>query len=301
VGVLGAFAVTVWLCGPRAAAVLAAKMQSAEENSPKVALDRVGFVRLPEWLEQPMLLEVSEACSPWLSDEVGILDERSGRKLRDGLRTVPWVRDVRIERVFPDRFRLHLELRRPVLAVRSADGQPLCVVDRDGVALPHVELALPYVQLYREGGSPTMAVVPGDVCDEPRVHAAVGVANEWRERLAPIVARCPTLVEIDATNLGERWIPGPQYPEVRVTLRRHDGAPVVFGYGRPVDSPLPRVPVRNKAAVLSSVLQQHEGLDGLVAGDLRFRRRWADYLQPRAQGVRDPYADWKQLPPADGR
>ena len=300
-GVLGAFAVTVWLCGPRAAAVLAAKFETSGEHSPKVALDRVGFVALPDWLERPMLLEVSEACAPWLSDEIGILDEASGKKLRDGLLTVPWVRDVRVERVFPDKFRLHLSLRRPVLEVRTAADEPLCVVDADGIVLPHVEVALPIVRLYREGGSPTMTVAPGQRCAEPRVRTAVGVVNEWHEQLAPLVDDCPALVEVDTTNLGERWIRGPEYPEVRVTLRRGDGEPVVFGYGRPVDTTLSRVPVRVKAAVLAKVLDAHAGLDGLVAGDLRFQRRWADYLQPRAEGVRDPFGPWKELPLPDGR
>jgi hypothetical protein len=94
---------------------------------------------------------------------------------------------------------------------------------------------------------------------------------------------------------------GPEYPEVRVHIQRVDGLPVVFGYGRPVDSPLDRVPVRRKAEVLNKILKQNEGLEELVAGDLRFARRWADYLQPRNPGVPDPNRPWKELLPPDGR
>ncbi len=84
-------------------------------------------------------------------------------------------------------------------------------------------------------------------------------------------------------------------------VQRGVGLPVVFGDGRPVDSPLNRVPVRRKAEVLEQILKRHENLEELVAGDLRFSRRWADYLQPRKPGVPDPNGPWKELLPSDGR
>ena len=146
-----------------------------------------------------------------------------------------------------------------------------------------------------------MEVVPGQASDEPRVRVAVGIAKEWNEQLAPLVEQCPRLLEIDATNLGERWIRGPEYPEVRVHLKRDDDQPVVFGYGHPVDSPLDRVPVTRKAEVLRKILKEHAGLEELVAGDLRFSRRWSDYLQPRKPGVPDPNGPWKELLPPEGR
>ena len=294
--VLGAFAVTVWLCGPSAMTALASRFAPSEHKSPPVELDRVGFVERPEWLTPPLLLAVSTALSPWLSGQLGLLDDAEARQLREQLATVPWVREVLIERQFPDRLRLRCGLRRPVLAVRAGDGTPLCLVDQGGVMLPWVDTELPLVRLHAEGGRPSMTVVAGERAPDRRVSAAAAIAVEWREQLAPLVPQCPPLLEIDTTNLGERWVQGPEYPEVRVLLGRGDGAPVVFGYGRPVDSPLPRVPVQVKATVLGQVLAKHPRLDGLVAGDLRFARRWADYLQPRAPGVPDPNGPWKELP-----
>jgi hypothetical protein len=70
---------------------------------------------------------------------------------------------------------------------------------------------------------------------------------------------------------------------------------VIFAYDRPVDSPMPRVPVATKAAVLGKVLGKHPGLRGLIAGDLRLQNRWADYLQPRDPGVPDPDGAWNTL------
>jgi hypothetical protein len=249
-------------------------------------------------MDRAQLVAVSAALSPWLGSEVPILADGALQRLREGLVTVPWVEAATVERVFPDRLKVGLSLRRPVLAVRDGEGKPLCLVDRVARMLPWVDTPLPVVHLYREGGRPTMPVQPGEIATEPRVRAAVGIALEWRDELAPMVRNCPPLVEVDTTNLGEKWMRGPNYPEVRVKLARGDGAVVLFNYDRPVDSPLSRVPAETKAGVLKQVLARHPKLDGLVAGDLRMARRWADYLQPRPAGVRDPNEPWSQpLPP----
>lgn len=299
--VLSAFALTVWLFGPRAVDVLAARFQNVSRNSPLVELDRVGFVARPEWMDSPLLLAVSTALSPWLFDEVPILDDGVLLRLRDGLQSVPWVRSANVERVFPDRLRLQVELRRPVLAVRDADGAPLCLVDREAIVLPFVETPLPMTRLLREGGAPSMSVVVGRVAADPRVRAAAAIVGEWHAEVAPLVADCPSLLEVDATNLGERFARLPGLPEIRVVLRRGDGAGVGFAYDRPVDSPMVRVPAATKAAVLTSILGKHPRLDGLIAGDLRFRKRWADYLQPRASGMRDPFGPWQASEQPTGR
>ena len=299
--VLGAFVATAWLYGPKAAAVLAARIGGEPPTGPMVSLDHVGFVERPNWLNERMLVAVAESVSPWLGDEIGLLDEEKSRRMRDGLLSTCWVHDVRVERVFPDRFRLQLALREPLVEVSTADSEPLCLVDEGGVMLPWVANDLPKLRLYHEGGSPTMVVEHGALSDEVRVLAAARIAKEWREQLAPLVSDCPRLLEVDVTNLGERWIRGPEYPEVRVHLQRGDGSQVIFGYGRPVDSPLDRVAVTSKATVLRKVLGKHEGLAGVVAGDLRFAVRWADYLQPREAGVPDPNGPWKELLPSRGR
>ena len=187
-----------------------------------------------------------------------------------------------MERVFPDKFKVAFGLRRPVIAVRDETGKPLCLCDRNGIALPWVDDAgVPDVVLRREGGAQTMQGRAGEKAPDDRAIEAAAIAVEWRDELAPLVPGCPRLLEIDANNLALRWAKAPEYPEVRVRLQRQDGAPVVFGYDHPVGSKWPRVPVATKATVLKSVLQEFPGLNGLVSGDLRFERRWRSWLQPR--------------------
>lgn len=294
--VLGAFAATVWWAGPRAVSVLAARLDRAAQDSPPVVLDRVGFVHRPEWVDDALLVAITQDLGPWLQDEVPILDENAGRRLLDGVRSVPWVRDAGLERVFPDRFRIRLDLRRPVLAVVGADGTRLCLVDRSAVALPWVDTPLPTTWLHQDGGWPTtLASEPGKPVDDPRVRAAAAIAVEFRDEFAPLVPNCPALLEVDATNLDERWMRGRGYPEIRITLRREDGAGVVFAYDHPVDSRWPRLPVGTKATVLGKILGEFPGLRGLVGGDLRFVIRWRDYLLPRAPGIADPDGQWASL------
>ena len=294
---LGAFTATVWFCGPRAAEVLAARFGGTDAPGPTVALDRVGYLERPEWMTDDMLVSASEFLSPWLSSEVGILDEAAAKRLREGLASTPWVHSVRIERSFPDRFLLNLEMRRPCLAVHAGDGAPLCLVDEAGVMLPWSSSTLPFVRLYRQGGDTTMNVAFGERAQARRVVVAAMIASEWRTEVAPLVPECPALLEVDSTNLGERYIVGMQYPEIRVVVARSDGAPVSLAYGRPPDSPLPRVLARTKASVLEKILERHRGLRGLIAGDLRVARRWADYLQPRDPNRADPVEQWRESAP----
>jgi hypothetical protein len=293
--VLSAFGLTLWLCGPRAAAVLAMKLEDSARNSPLVVLDRIGIAERPAWLDQSLLLAVARDLAPWLGDELPILDEAGCRRLRDGLASVPWVERVGFERVFPNRFRLQLELRQPILAVLAADGMPLCLVDAAGLVLPWVDTALPRTWLLPEGGGGTLSPVAGEPVRDPRVVAAAAIVREWREALQPAVPGCPELLEVDANNLGERWQRGRRFPEIRVKLRASDGSAVVLAYGRPVDSVQPRVPVATKAAVLRQLLAAHPGLHGVTAADLRFANRWADYIEPRAAGRPDPDGPWSLL------
>jgi hypothetical protein len=265
--VWGAFVAVAWAFGPRAVTVLGSRISHSAQKSPPVEFDHVGFVSRPPWLDGALLLAVSRDLQPFLVGSSPILDDAAARQLLAGLETVPWVEETRIERAYPDRFRVRFGLRRPVLSVRDADDAPLCLVDRHGLALPWVDgVRLPTVVLRREGGGGTMQGRIGEVVAEDRVLAAAAIAVQWRDEIEPAVPGCPRSAE---------------YPEVRVVLARGDGAPVVFGYGRPVGAALPCVPCAQKARVLNAILREFPALQGLSAGDLRFELRWRSWLQPR--------------------
>jgi hypothetical protein len=291
IAVLSAFVVTLVLAGPRASQVLAARLRSASANSPLVQLDHVSFQSFPSWLQRPALLRVARDLQPWLDGEVPILDEDAALRLQAGLASVPWVQKAQLQRVFPNRLRLQLDLRRPVLQVRDAGDAILCLCDRDGVALPAVEFpGLPFTRLSTATGPGQLRVTMGERIADDRVQAAAAVAVEWRDELAPLVPGCPPLLEVDASNLHERYIQHPHYPEIRLWLGRSDGAKAVFAYDHAPDSEQPRVPVADKAQVLRAILGKHPGLAGLVGGDLRFTVRWQDWLEPRPGP--DPAGPW---------
>jgi hypothetical protein len=289
--VLAAFAVTLWAFGPRAGAVLAARFRGVEQRSPTVDLDRVAVVARPAWLATPLLLQIARELQPFLHGGVPILDEASALTLRQQLAGVAWVQQVRLERVFPDRFRAAIDLRRPVLAVHAEDGSLLAEVDAEGTALPPVVLPdLPAMQLRADGGAAPRSFEFGKAFPDARVQAAAAVAVEWRDAIAPLVSGCPMLLEVDATNLGYRFISHPRYPEIRVALQNAAGEAVWFGYDRAPTSTKPRVPAAVKAQILQQILHKYPALTGLTGGDLRFQLTWEKWLLP-APG-RDPVGPW---------
>lgn len=285
--VLLTLAVTLWFAGPRAYEVLAARLDPAPDNGPVVDLDLVDFGERPDWLRSRLLLAVAHDLSPRLSEKVRLLDEAGARMVRQRLLASPWVKAVRLREEPPDRFRVSLSLRRPVVEVKAPGGRLL--VDRHGVCLPPTRLSsgLPRTVLtglpgYPAGGSRAPARL-GMPHPDPVVRAAAAVAVEWRDEMAPLVPEAPPLVEVDASNLDYRFLDEARVSEVRVGLRREDGQLVYLAYGRPPGARLERVPVATKARVLQRILGHAPGLMGLQGGDLRFENRWRDWLLPRTR------------------
>ncbi|MEM7203695.1 MAG: hypothetical protein AAF628_25750 [Planctomycetota bacterium] len=282
--ILGALALTLTLAGPRAYTVLARRVRGAavEASAPRAAVDRLGFRSTPGWLRGPLLLAVLADLEPRLQGRiVGLLDEAEAGALRAAVEASPWVARVRLERLFPDRFVAALQLRRPVLQVLDAGGdEPLALLDSDGVCLPPVAgTGLPRALLWRDDrAAPTE---PGAAHPDRRARVAARVAVEWRDQLVPACPRAPRLLEVDTSNLDYAFLADGRWSEVLVGVESEPGRTVYLAYGHPPGSPLPRVPVADKAMVLDSILAEHPKLAGLRAGDLRFVNRWRDWLLPR--------------------
>ena len=283
--VLSALALTLWFAGPRAYEVLAARGEAPPGTGLLVDLDLVGFGERPDWLCAPFLVTVAQDLSPRLSEKVGLLDEAHAHRVEARLLASPWVKAVRLRRERPDRFRVSLDLRRPVLEVELPGARLL--VDRHGVCLPPTRSAsgLPRTVLtglpgYPAGGRPPPFRL-GMPHPDPVVRAAAAVAVEWRDQMQPLVPTAPPLAEVDTSNLEYRFIAAAQVSEVRVGLKRADGEVVYLAYGRPPGARLERLPVATKARVLERILAHAPGLMGLQGGDLRFENRWRDWLLPR--------------------
>ncbi len=278
-GVLGAFAATLWLAGPRAWRVVGGQLQKPVHASAAVELGRVGFLRKPEWAVGALFLSMLRDLQPRLEGRLDLLDNDAAQRLAEQLRASPWVAAVDLQRAFPDKLGLELSLRRPVLEVLAPDGGSAeSLVDATGICLPWVAgTGLPVTE--RVVG--TEAGRAGEPHPDEVVRAAAGVAAEWGTVIAPQVEGAPDLVLVDARNLHYRYTRDPYAAEVRVGLRRGDGETAFFAYGRPPGAVAPRVDAAVKVTVLRSILAEFPGLAGLQSGELRLINRWRTYLQPR--------------------
>ena len=275
-----ALLLTLWQAGPRAYAVLA--HHGRRTAGAAAELERVGFRSLPAWLSGPLLLAVMSDLEPRLRGRADLLDDRAAGRIRRGLLASPWVGTASLDRVFPDRLSAGLELRRPTLALVDDAGAVLGLVDGNGVWLPPVEgTGLPVGHAL----APSRANL-GELHPDPVVRAAARVAAEWRDEIAPAVDGVPALVEVDARNVGYRFVGDRRWSEVRVGLRRGDGAIVYLSYGHPPGVDAPRVPAATKVRILKAILAEYPQLAGLHGGDLRFANRWRHWLVPRPDPAR---------------
>jgi hypothetical protein len=196
------------------------------------------------------------------------------------------VRAARLERVFPDRFRVRLGLRRPLCEVVVAGGRR-AVVDRDGIAMRPTEepTELPRIDLRHEVGALVARPVRfGEPFPDDRVLAAAAVAAEWRDVIRASCPGAPRLLEIDPHNLGWRFLAHPSYTQIVVLLERSDGGVASFQYGLSEAHGGP-VSAADRAEVLCKILAEFPGLAGIENGDLRLRNLWRQALRPRQRAV----------------
>jgi hypothetical protein len=276
--VLLAFGVTVAIAGPRAWRIAKAELRTDAALGATVDLDRVGLVDAPEWARGALLRAVLRDLEPRLVGTVRMLDDDGARALVRRLESSPWVARVALERRFPDRFSVSLDLRRP-LCVLEVGGEPVAMLDAEAVLIPPARepVELPVIDL--DGPWQLDVTDFGQPVRDERVRAAVAVADEWETRITPEVPGLPELVAIDPRNLRWRYVAEPRVSQIVVVLRRGDGATASFQYGRAeVDGGPVEVGVR--ADLLRRVLEEFPGLDGIERGDLRVANRWREKLSP---------------------
>ncbi|MDA0932272.1 MAG: hypothetical protein O3C51_02330 [Planctomycetota bacterium] len=278
--VVGGLVATLWFAGPRAWRIASARFALDVQDSVVVPLDRLGAVATPPWVDGPVLRAVLEDLEPRLRGEIALMDEDGARAAKARIAESPFVRDVRFERRFPDRFLVDVDLRRPEVEVVS-EGRRVAALDGAGVVLPPGPLPLGLPRVGVDGFVPAVPLASfeyGRAVPDPRLAAAAAVAQEWREKITPAIgAGAPRLAHVDPRNVGWNYVADAKTSRIVVGLERVDGAVAWFHNGLAEVDGGP-VSADQRAAVLAAVLQEHPGLGAVLRGDLRLRNLWRDYI-----------------------
>jgi hypothetical protein len=253
--------------------VLAYKLAALAMAQPRFQVSPESLVTeaLPAWMPAP----VAEAVRADLRalPPVSIFSPSLESTLVERLTASPWIAGVpRIERMFPNRVRIEIDVRRPVAVQR--DGDDRLLLDADGRVL-HRESArtpapFPYPVLAIEGTRAPKPPRPGEVATDDRVRSAVYASAEildhlalWRERLPDVHLAA---IDLDRDEKGTVAMPG------EVILVTRGG--VRIRWGRPARSEhfgLLEPPIERKIDYLARVNAHFPGLFGVdevwVAGE----------------------------------
>ncbi|MGA0869217.1 MAG: hypothetical protein ACO3UM_09810, partial [Planctomycetota bacterium] len=274
--VVGGLLATLWFAGPRAWRIASARLSLEVQDQVAVPLDRIGPVVAPPWVDGPVLRAVLEDLEPRLRGEVALMDDEGAEAARGRIAASPFVRSVRFERRFPDRFLVDLDLRRPEVEI-VAEGRRVAMLDGTGVVLPPGPLPLDLPRVGVDGFVPAVPIASfefGRTVPDPRLAAAAAVAQEWREQVAPAVGQAgPRLAHVDPRNVGWNYVADAKTSRIVVGLERAEGGLAWFHYGLAEVDGGP-VGAGQRAGVLAAVLTEHPGLAGVLRGDLRLKNLW---------------------------
>ncbi len=234
-------------------------------NHPRYRLRRlsVDLVEGSGSLERPMVVDLERV----LRDVRGasLFDPNLVPYVGAQIRELPWVDVlVGVEKVYPDRLRPVLRVRRPVAALERRKGEGV-LVDREGAALP-----FGYYPASLGGEVPVLTGVrPGEGSAE-EVREGVDIVLELVE--AGLTERC-TVREVDLSNVGGREDPR----ESEIVIRTATGVTIEWGRSRrsprALDEPSPAV----KMDSLKETLRSFPGLEGIARVKLQF---WKPYVEP---------------------
>lgn len=252
---------------------------------PLVEVGRVQPRRLPDWVDRDLFRVVMLELEPLLRGEVAAGSDEHAARLRDHVGSSPWLRDASVERGEGATYRLAYDLRRPELFLAETEDQFLYVAD-DGTVLPapKIDLGLPSVMLESRGGHVLYSVDESGRIDDPRVLAAIHVAQEWRDEIQPRLPEPIQLFSVDARNVGWRFVRDAAYSQVLVALGSEGSDPSESAWFQcglaAVDGSV--LDGQARAAILADMLQEYPGLRGIARGDFRLKNTWRQRLQLRS-------------------
>jgi hypothetical protein len=207
-------------------------------------------------LEEPMIQDLQDVLRRVQGRS--IFDREVVNVVGERIRMLPWVEQLHgVERVFPDRIRPILRVRRPVAALASVEG-PAILVDAAGSPLPDG-----YYPSTSLGEVPLLRGVRGGDGSAAEVQEGVEIVLELKGAGITDLVR---VREVDLSNLRGRRALG----ESEVLLRTTGGTTIEWGRSirnpRSLDEPSPA----QKVAGLKKVLRLYPGLDELRRVRLQF-------------------------------
>ncbi len=225
--------------------------------------------RSPSWLPESIGHEIRVALQA--APPVSLFAPDFGGRLRDAVKSAtPWIGTVeRVERIFPNRARVDLTLRRPVVAIEHEGHRYL--LDGSGRVLHREPRSQPtsfrfpvYPVFGVRAGAPTV----GAVSDDREVLAAVRVAEELR---ALPSAHRDLVRQIEPVALEvRRSIRGSVAAAGEVHIRTASGVLVEWGRARSGALGLADVPVDRKIEHLARIMKVYPRLAGLEEARLNF-------------------------------
>lgn len=242
------------------------RVADAARKDPRYLVDPTLLVQqtLPHWMPNEVVANVREHLRKVRPRSIFAEDFEDG--LRADLRAASWwIEDVqRVERLFPNRVRVDMVMRKPVATVDRAED---CVlVDADGRVLFSESRARPTAfgftpRLQLRGASADKSLELGEIAADPQVIAGARVAAEVlsvcssERRILPRVQILAVDVAHPTTGLGA--IPGV------VHLVTDRDVLIRWGRARSDPSGSTEQPIERKVKALERVEARFPGLSGL--------------------------------------
>jgi hypothetical protein len=236
---------------------------------------------LPGWVPGPIAAALRADISAL--SRLSIFDPELESRLRDGiLRATAWVSEVpRVERIYPDRARVELTVRRPAAAVDVGETRYLLdaagrVIHEESSARP---TPFPFAVTPVLGAAPSRRPAVGFAFPDHEVLNAVNVAvemaslpEEQRSALrgaGPIALQVRRGAEVEGFHAGEVFL---RIADASAIVRWGRPARYRSGEGQEIQLGLLEQPVDRKFAHLARVLDAFPRLRGLEEVRLDFDR-----------------------------
>ena len=213
----------------------------------------------PDWAGDALLSDLHAGGA--LQGKVSIFDPGLTKKVSDYYLANPWVsRVIAVEKEFPNKLRVKVEMRKPLVAVESKGL--FILVDRDRVRLPGVYSQVPRVStpILKLLGVRSAAPDAGKKWNDASVDAGAGVADALLDQR---IDRQLSIASIDVSRVGK----GGRESEIVIWAEEN----VAIEWGRAESPSHPgELAVDEKILNLKGVLMSQPHLRGVARVKVQF-------------------------------